>query len=167
MIRCPHWGRSLANQAPNKESHLIHPNQELPGSALSGQVNMLMDLCVTFISCNSDPESLAQRFEATVKSTLSHTDVKLMAQEFLDGELDIVNQVRLNVISALPKAIQREELPVLLAASTINTDADKAAHAKSRASHALEALTVEWMEKASELETTRLPSLSTTPPDTA
>jgi hypothetical protein len=27
--------RSFANQAPNKESHLIHPTQELPGSALS------------------------------------------------------------------------------------------------------------------------------------
>jgi DNA-binding transcriptional LysR family regulator len=26
--------RSFANQAPNKESHLIHPTQELPGSAL-------------------------------------------------------------------------------------------------------------------------------------
>jgi hypothetical protein len=89
---------------------------------ISGQVNMLMDLCVTFISCNSDPQSLAQRFEATVKSTLSHPDVKLMAQEFLDGELDIVNQVRLNVINALPKAIQREELPVLLAASRIHHD---------------------------------------------
>jgi hypothetical protein len=27
-------GRSFANQAPNKESHPIHPIQELPGSAL-------------------------------------------------------------------------------------------------------------------------------------
>jgi hypothetical protein len=27
-------GRSFANQAPNKESHLIHLTQELPGSAL-------------------------------------------------------------------------------------------------------------------------------------
>src|SRR5207342_636229 len=29
------WGRSFANLAPNKESHPIHPTQELPGSALS------------------------------------------------------------------------------------------------------------------------------------
>jgi hypothetical protein len=28
-------GRSFANQAPNKESHLIHQTQELPGSVLS------------------------------------------------------------------------------------------------------------------------------------
>jgi len=28
-------GRSFANQAPNKESHPIHPIQELPGSALT------------------------------------------------------------------------------------------------------------------------------------
>jgi hypothetical protein len=27
--------RSFANQAPNKGSHLIHPTQELPGSALN------------------------------------------------------------------------------------------------------------------------------------
>jgi hypothetical protein len=27
-------GRSFANLAPNKESHPIHPTQELPGSAL-------------------------------------------------------------------------------------------------------------------------------------
>jgi hypothetical protein len=133
---------------------------------ISGQVTMLLDLCVAFISCNSDPERLAQRFEATVKSTLAHTDVKLIAQEFLDGELEIVNQVRLNVMSALPrKAIQREKIPVLLTASTINADADKAALGKSRASHALEALTVEWMEKASELESGRLLGLSTTPLD--
>jgi hypothetical protein len=28
-------GRSFANLAPNKESHPIHPTQELPGSALT------------------------------------------------------------------------------------------------------------------------------------
>ena len=28
-------GRSFANLAPNKESHPIHPTQELPGSALN------------------------------------------------------------------------------------------------------------------------------------
>jgi hypothetical protein len=30
-------GRSFANLAPNKESHPIHPTQELPGSALSDE----------------------------------------------------------------------------------------------------------------------------------
>jgi hypothetical protein len=133
---------------------------------ISGQVNMLMDLCVTFISSNSDPERLAQRFEATVKSTLAHTDLKLIAQEYLDGELDIVNRVRLDVMSALPRrAFQREELSVLLTSSTITANTDEAAPGKSIASHALEALTVEWVERASELERNRLVSLSTTPPN--
>jgi hypothetical protein len=116
----------------------------------SGQVHMLLDLCVAFISCNSHPERLAQRFEATVKSTLAHTDLKLIAQEFLDGELDIVNQVRHNVMSALPRnAIQREELPVLLA---LPADVDNLAPSKSGAFGSLVALTNEWTDRASELE---------------
>jgi hypothetical protein len=40
MFGCPH-GRSFANQAPTKESHLIHPTQELPGSALREQAKLL------------------------------------------------------------------------------------------------------------------------------
>lgn len=36
MFGCPHEAL-FANQAPNKESHLIHPTQELPGSVLSVQ----------------------------------------------------------------------------------------------------------------------------------
>src|SRR5271166_2525546 len=37
----PHTGRSSANQAPNKESHLIHSTQQLLGSALSAGSNTL------------------------------------------------------------------------------------------------------------------------------
>jgi hypothetical protein len=68
---------------------------------IGGQVNMLMELCVAFISANSDPEGLAQRFEATVKTTLTHTDMRIIAQEFFDGELDIVNRIRREVMSSL------------------------------------------------------------------
>lgn len=130
---------------------------------VSGQVNMLSDLCVAFIFCNSDPERLAQRFEATVKSTLSHTDLKLIAQEFLDGELDIVNQVRVNVMSALPRKENRhKEIPVLL---TTPADTDKLALSRPSASRSLEALTSEWMDRASELERNKLLSLATAPPN--
>jgi hypothetical protein len=41
-------GRSFANQAPNKESHPIHPIQELPGSALRRSIQMIR--CNTSIS---------------------------------------------------------------------------------------------------------------------
>ena len=116
---------------------------------IGGQVNMLMELCVAFISANSDPEGLAQRFEATVKHTLTHTDMKIIAQEFFDGELDIVNRVRHEVMSALPRKEKHREIPVLL---TAPADADKLAPSKSSASRSLEALTGEWMDRASELE---------------
>jgi len=117
---------------------------------IGGQVNMLMELCVAFISANSDPEGLAQRFEATVKHTLTHSDMKIIAQEFFDGELDIVNRVRHEVMSALPrKEKQHREIPVLL---TAPADADKLAPSKSSASRSLEALTSEWKDRASELE---------------
>jgi hypothetical protein len=130
---------------------------------ISGQVNMLLDLCVAFISCNSDPERLAQRFETTVKSTLAHTDLKLIAQEFLDGELEIVNQMRLNVMSALPrKEKQHKEIPMLL---TAPADADKLAPSRPNFSRSLEALTSEWMDRASELGRNKLLSLATAPPD--
>jgi hypothetical protein len=36
-------GRSFANQAPNKESHLIHLTQELPGSALNDLAGLYKD----------------------------------------------------------------------------------------------------------------------------
>ena len=130
---------------------------------IGGQVNMLMELCVAFISANSDPEGLAQRFEATVKTTLTHTDMRIIAQEFFDGELDIVNRIRREVMSALPRnEKQHKEIPALLTASA---DADKFAPSKSNASRSLEALTSEWMDRASELEKNESLSLSTTPPD--
>lgn len=68
-----------------------------------GQVHMLMDLCIAFIDANSDPPRLAQRFEATVGETLAHSDMKLISEEYLDGEIDIVNRIRRNVVSALPR----------------------------------------------------------------
>jgi hypothetical protein len=89
---------------------------------IGGQVNMLMELCVAFIFANSDPEGLAQRFEATVRTTLTHTDMEIIAQEFFDGELDIVNRTRREVMSALSrKERQHKELPTLL---TTPADAD-------------------------------------------
>jgi hypothetical protein len=66
---------------------------------------------------NSDPEGLAQRFEATVKTTLTHTDMRIIAQEFFDGELDIVNRIRREVMSALPRnEKQHKDIPALLTA---------------------------------------------------
>ena len=116
---------------------------------IGGQVNMLMELCVAFIYANSDPEGLAQRFEATVKNTLTHTDMKIITQEFFDGELDIVNRVRREVMGALPrKEKQHKEIPVLL---TAPADAAKLAPGKSSVSRSLEALTSEWIDRASEL----------------
>jgi len=77
---------------------------------IGGQVNMLMDLCLAFISANPDPEKLAQRFEATVNTSLAHNGVKAMSPEFVDGELDIVNRVRRDVISALPRKAKATEI---------------------------------------------------------
>jgi len=125
---------------------------------VSGQVNMLMDLCLAFIAANTNSAELAQRFEATINTTLAHTDTKLACQEFLDGELDIVNRVRLYVISALPRKEQHQnEIPMLL---TAPAEVEELASTKSSATRSLEALTIEWMEKASELERNRYP-----PPD--
>jgi len=130
---------------------------------IGGQVNMLMDLCITFIAANSNPEELAQRFEATVKTTLAHTDIKLISQEFLDGELDIVNRVRSDVMSTLPRKEKRhKETPVLL---TAPAEADELAPPKSSVSRSLEVLTVEWTEEASALEQNRLISFPTTLPE--
>jgi hypothetical protein len=116
---------------------------------IGGQVNMLMELCVAFISANSDPEGLAQRFEATVKTTLTHTDMRIIPQDFLDGELNIVNRMRRDVMSALPrKEKQRKEISAPL---TALADAQKLTPSRSSASHSLDAITSEWMNKASEL----------------
>jgi hypothetical protein len=134
---------------------------------VGGQVNMLMELCLTFIAANTNPVELARRFEATVKKTLAHSDTTLIFQEYLDGELDIVNRVRLDVMSALPrKANLREETPAIPTAPEIKADKDKLAHRKSNTSSSLEALTIEWTERASGLERKRLLCLSTTPTDT-
>src|SRR6516165_2182603 len=81
---------------------------------IGGQVNMLMDLCLAFISTNPDPEKLAQRFEATVNTSLTHNGVKAMPQEFIDGELDIVNRVRRDVMSALPRKAKDTEIKVVV-----------------------------------------------------
>jgi hypothetical protein len=81
---------------------------------IGGQVNMLMDLCLAFISANPDPEKLAQRFEATVNTSLVHNSVKVMPQEFIDGELDIVNRVRCDVMSALPRKAKATETKVVV-----------------------------------------------------
>src|SRR5579863_8523990 len=119
----------------------------------SGQVNMLMDLCLAFIAANTNSAELAHRFEATVNRALAHTDTKLACQEFLDGELDIVNRMRGYVIGALPrKEKQLKEIPVLL---TAPADVEELASIKSSATRSLEALTIEWTEMASELERNR------------
>ena len=129
----------------------------------SGQVNMLMDLCLAFIAANTNSAELAQRFEATVNTTLAHTDTKLACQEFLDGELDIVNRVRSYVIGALPRNEQLfKEFPVLL---TAPADVKELASTKSSATRSLEALTIEWTEKASTLEQNKLSTFSTTSPE--
>jgi hypothetical protein len=129
----------------------------------SGQVNMLMDLCLTFISANSSAADLVERFEATVRATLAHTDLKLISQEFVDGELDIVNRVRHDVISALPRnPNRRKEIPLLLEAPA---NVDRLAPSKLSTFHSLEALTTEWTEKALELKRNRSLSLSITPSD--
>ena len=81
---------------------------------IGGQVNMLMDLCLAFISANPDPEKLAQRFEATVNTSLAHNGVKAMSPEFINGELDIVNRVRRDVMSALPRKAKATEIKVVV-----------------------------------------------------
>ena len=76
-------GRSFANQAPTKESHPIHPIQELPGSALTN-FDLTADASIRHITID--------------KSDRLHAFVVQKITEIVNG--DLANEVQASKVKA-------------------------------------------------------------------
>jgi aspartyl-tRNA(Asn)/glutamyl-tRNA(Gln) amidotransferase subunit A len=95
--------RSFANQAPNKESHLIHPTQELPGSALTASEGAALHL--------SRLRARARDFDPAVRDrliagALAPASLTVAAQKFRrwyrDAVLALFDEVDAIVAPATP-----------------------------------------------------------------
>jgi hypothetical protein len=61
---------------------------------VAGQVHLLIGFLVAVIDTHPDPDDLARRFEKIEQITLARTEGVLVAEDYIDGELDISKRLK-------------------------------------------------------------------------
>jgi hypothetical protein len=61
---------------------------------LGGQVHMLVSFLIAAIDAHPDPEGLSKRFESSSQIALAQTETKLLADDYIEGELNIVERLK-------------------------------------------------------------------------
>jgi hypothetical protein len=61
---------------------------------VAGQVHLLVGFLISIIETHPDPEDLARRFENIEQVTLARTEGVLVAEDYIDGELDISKRLK-------------------------------------------------------------------------
>jgi hypothetical protein len=61
---------------------------------LGGQVHMLVSFLIAAIDAHPDPDGLSKRFELSSQVALAKTENVLLAEDYIDGELNIAGRLR-------------------------------------------------------------------------
>lgn len=65
-----------------------------PLEFLGGQVLLLVGFLVAIIDTHPDPDDLALRFEKIEQTTLARSEGVLVAEDYIEGELDISKRLK-------------------------------------------------------------------------
>jgi hypothetical protein len=69
----------------------------------NGQIHMLIGFLLAVIDTHPDPSELNRHFELAEQITLANSEAALIAEEYIDGELDVSKRLK----NALERALAR------------------------------------------------------------
>ena len=59
-----------------------------------GQVHMLIGFLLAVIDTHPDPHELMRHFERAEQITLAKSEASLIAEDYIDGEIDVANRLK-------------------------------------------------------------------------
>ena len=89
----------------NEEDEITELKRKL--EFVGGQVHLLVGFLLAVIDTHHDPDELGRHFEKVQQITLARTESTLVAEAYIEGQLDISQRLK----PAIEKAQARKEAP--------------------------------------------------------